>query len=399
VTDQPRRRQAGDSTDDDTALRADTGAAGAAPAVDPAGALGPWGWSDRVAALVASVDRPDDVAARVVRVDNTHAQLQTAGGPLAVPLASFPDPGRGEPLTPTTGDWVTLRLSVDEATDPPAISTVIPRWSRLTRNDALGRSDQVLAANVDLVLVVHGLDRPLHPGRIERTMALAWEGGAVPVLVATKADGVDESAIVEVTAQLDRLGLGADIVVTAARTGTGLDELRRLLRPDRTAALLGESGAGKSTLVNALIGSEVAATGRVRVGDAKGRHTTVSRDLFPVPGGGVVLDTPGLRGVGLVDAWDGVAQVFADVEAVAEGCRFRDCTHRDEPGCAVRDAVDDGALSPDRVARYVSLHDELAANDERRVEAARRRKRTGRTQARAVRAYYRDNPGGRPRRG
>ncbi len=362
------------------------------------GDLRDWGWSDRVAALFAGADRPGDVPARVVRVDNTHAQVQSPAGPTAVALASFPDPDGGAPITPTTGDWIALHAGTDEATDPPAVTAVLARWSRLARNDALGRADQVLAADVDVVFVVHGLDRPLHPGRIERTLALAWDGGAVPVVVATKADGVDAGVVEEVVDRLGEVAPGTDVVATSARTGAGLDDLRARLRPDLTAALLGESGAGKSTLVNALVGWDAAATGGVREGDAKGRHTTVSRDLFPVPGGGVLVDTPGLRGVGLVDAWEGVAQVFADVEAVAEGCRFRDCGHVDEPGCAVQAAVADGSLPADRVARYVALTDELAATDQRRVEAERQRKRTGRQISKAARALYRERPGGRQKR-
>ncbi|MEZ5141225.1 MAG: ribosome small subunit-dependent GTPase A [Acidimicrobiales bacterium] len=365
---------------------------------DPADLLAPWGWGDRVAALFAEVDRPGDVPARVTRVDNTHAQLQTAHGPLAVALASFPDPDGGEPLTPTTGDWVALHAGTDEATDPPAITAVVPRWSRLVRNDALGRTDQVLAADVDVVFVVHGLDRPLHAGRIERTMALAWDGGAVPVVVATKVDLVDTDVVDALVGDLERIAGGVDVVLAAPPTGRGIDELADHLRPDRTAALLGESGAGKSTLVNALVGADAAAVGRVRTGDAKGRHTTVSRDLFVVPSGGVVVDTPGLRAVGLVDAWDGVAQVFADVEAVAEGCRFRDCSHRGEPGCAVTAAVLDGALAADRVARYLALADELASTEQQRVEAERQRRRAGRQQARAARSLYRIRPGGRQKR-
>ncbi len=224
----------------------------------------------------------------------------------------------------------------------------------------------MLAANVDLVFVVCGLDRPLRPGRIERAVVLAWESAAEPVLVLTKADlAADPASAAEEAAGACP---AAAVHLTAAYTGVGLDGLVATLEGRRTAALLGESGAGKSTLVNALAGEDVLATGAVRAADAKGRHTTTARHLVPLPGGGALIDTPGLRQLGLWSGEEGLAAAFADVEALAAGCRFRDCAHREETGCAVVEAVAGGRLPARRLSGYLKLRRELDHQEGRRAE-------------------------------
>ncbi|MCX7619431.1 MAG: ribosome small subunit-dependent GTPase A [Acidimicrobiales bacterium] len=322
------------------------------------------GWNDRVAALLAEHDGEGEPA-RVVRVDNTHLYVNTGSRSLQIPLALLPrrwrDAASGRP---TTGDW----LLVDTANEPATIDSVLPRWSLLARSDALGRSEQLLAANVDVVLIVQGLDRPLKPGRIERSMALAWEAGATPVIVLTKADLDPTSKHAKrATADLATIAPNVEVIVTSSVTGSGLDSLRRLIAPGITAALVGESGAGKSTLVNALVGAPVQATADVREGDAKGRHTTTARDLIPLPGGGVVIDTPGLRSLGLWDTHEGVASVFADLEELADRCRFPDCEHRTEPGCAILAAVEASTVDPARVERWLRYIDELEEAEQRRA--------------------------------
>jgi len=298
------------------------------------------GWNERVATLYASLAEPSHQPARVSRVDRDRCRVRTASGQLRASAV----------VLPATGDWVVL------ATDPrPTVEHVLPRHSTLVR------AGQVLAANVDLVLVVASLDRPLNLNRVERELVLAWDSGAQPVVVLTKSDTSPEATALAKTVA-DR-AVGVDVVLTSAANNQGVDEILALLRPNRSAVLLGPSGAGKSTLVNRLLEDDTEATGEVREGDHKGRHTTSSRHLLVVPGGGVLIDTPGLRSVGLAGAEGGVAMAFPDVEGMGEACRFRDCRHTGEPGCAVSAGVADGRLDPDRVASYRKLQAELEDAD------------------------------------
>jgi ribosome biogenesis GTPase / thiamine phosphate phosphatase len=318
-------------------------------------ALEPFGWSDRVAALLAGEPHP----ARVIRVDRDRVVVATTEGD-AVALA--------DPL-PAVGDWVGLAPS-GRVDAPWSVHAIAARWSEVRRTDPRSESravevGQVLAANVDLVCSVTPLDRPLSANRIDRELALAWDAGAQPVVVLTKADRHPD--VEAALADLSRRLVGVDIVVTSALDGTGVAEVAGLLRPNRTAMLFGASGAGKSTLANALLGADVQETGGVRATDARGRHTTTSRHLVPVPGGGVLLDTPGLRSLGLHGAGDGVAAVFADLAALAAGCKFSDCEHRTEPGCAVLEAIETGQLDAGRLQSWRKLHREIAAA-ERRID-------------------------------
>jgi ribosome biogenesis GTPase / thiamine phosphate phosphatase len=278
---------------------------------------------------------------------------------------------------PVTGDWVEI--------DPAgAIAAVRERRGTLVRR-APGEATaaQVLAANVDLALVVESLPDP-NERRAERLVALALAGGVPATLVLTKSDlAGDGQALAAHMAR--RLGL-ADGVALSAHDGAGLSILRTLLPPGETAALIGRSGAGKSTLVNALLGEERQATRPVRATDGRGRHTTVTRELIPLPWGAFVVDTPGLRAVGL---WDGPGDAFADIEELAAGCRFADCGHDTEPGCAVRDAVD-----PERVAAWRKLEREQVRLEDRKA-AARARKERARALTRQARAAQRAKRGRR----
>ena len=335
-----------------------------APDPAPTPALAELGWDERVADRWASHAAQGWTPGRVIRTSRHFTYVGTGGG-----LVRAETPAEVEPA-PVAGDWV--GVDAGQAGDVERIAVVLPRWSELARRDPSGHAGaQVLAADVDLVLIVAGLDRPVKPGRIERSLVLAWDSGAEPVVVLTKADAAPHAE--EVLAALRSVAGETAIHVLSARTGEGVTAVHDLLGGRRTAVLLGESGAGKSTLVNRLAGQEVQRTAEVRDTDAKGRHTTVTRDLIVLPSGGIIIDTPGLRSLGLLDAEEGLASAFADVEALAARCRFRDCSHRVEPGCAVRGAVEAGDLDEGRYHRYLGLSDELDEGATQQVEAERRR--------------------------
>jgi len=294
---------------------------------------------------------------RVVRADKGAVLVVPEAGlvaglddePTRVPLGrdglAPSDEGR---VVPTVGDLVEL------AGD--AIGRVLTRRSVLVR-DSAGRTSQtqVLAANVDVVLVVEHLDPEPDLGRIERLLTLAWSSGATPVVVLTKADLVPDPAVLAV--DVAAVALGVDVHTVSVPDDLGLDAVRALLAAGVTFVMVGPSGAGKSTLANALAGSEVAATGERRH-DGRGRHTTTHRELIRLPGGALLIDTPGVRSVGLVADDDALGQAFADIAELALSCRFADCSHTAEPGCAVRAALDSGELPERRYASWRKLERE-----------------------------------------
>lgn len=312
--------------------------------------------------------RPEDGRlGRIVRVDRGECDVMTDEGRLRV----LSDSQRSQDLlAPATGDWVVV---VDDPELGPLISRVLDRANTVSRRDpSEAVIEQVLVANVDMVLIVHGLDRPLPPGRLERFLVVGWDSGAEVVVVLTKADREPEAAI-EVAATIR--ALAPDVEVLAVGKGSdrsGHEQVAALMAPGRTVVLLGESGAGKSTLVNALVGDEVLATAAVRAGDSKGRHTTVSRELVLRPDGGLLVDTPGIRAVGIWDAEESLSRVFGDLEERSTDCRFADCAHDTEPDCAVRAEVDAGRVDHRRVARFRSLRAELGEQREREVDRERR---------------------------
>ncbi|SFF56806.1 ribosome biogenesis GTPase [Blastococcus tunisiensis] len=262
---------------------------------------------------------------------------------------------------PAVGDWVALRgeLAVE----------ILPRTSAFVRTVA-GRTSaaQVVAANIDLVLVVDALTGGARLRRIERYLAVAWSSGATPVVVLTKADLCADVAAVVGAVREDALGV--EVLPVSSVTGDGLAAVRDLLRPGRTAAMVGPSGVGKSSLANALAGRTVAGTREIR-GDGRGRHATTARELHLLPGGGLLVDTPGMRELGLRDDAEGIATAYADVGELAAGCRFRDCGHSGEPGCAVAAAIDDGRLDPARFTGWRKLEAE-ARRQRLRVDARAR---------------------------
>ena len=342
------------------------------------------GWDDGWAAAYAEVaetvsarrlaglaDRPAEPA-RVTRTDRSGAEVLTGTGPMRVTwgadlLAAVAADGG---LTPTTGDFVRCQHWADERV---TAELVLPRRTAIMRASASGRSEgQVLAANIDAVAVVEPLVPEPQVGRVERLLALAWDSGAAPHLVLTKADLCTDGEAVAVELGRD-VAPGVPVHLLAAPTGLGVAELAALCSGGRTLALLGGSGAGKSTLLNALVGAEIMATNALAA-VGKGRHTTVTRELHASAGGGAVIDTPGLRGVGLLDT-GGLAEVFREVEELAAGCRFTDCAHVGEPGCAVLAAVDAGELPERRLESWRKLQREaewVASRTDARLRQARK---------------------------
>jgi ribosome biogenesis GTPase / thiamine phosphate phosphatase len=332
----------------------------ARPARGAVTTLAELGWDEGFASDVATRGGASTRPARVIRVDRgmcTALDPETIRATTRVPVA--------------VGDWVVVGPGGRSA-DHQEVRSILPRRSAFLRKESGPRAvQQVVASNVDIVLLVNGLDAPLNDRGLERYLTLGWQSGAVPVIVLNKADdGLEDATVVEVQEQIASIALDVEVHTISARTGSGIERLAdAVMEPGRTIALLGPSGAGKSTLVNRLAGADVMKTGATR-GDAKGRHTTTHRELIVVPGRGLLIDTPGMRELALWDADEGLAQAFADVEQFTGLCRFSDCAHLSEPGCAVRTAVADGSLEQHRFDGWHTLKHELDQVDARRRDRA-----------------------------
>jgi ribosome biogenesis GTPase len=350
------------------------------------------GWNDAWQEAFGGLASDGFEPARVVRVDREFPLVAATSGFTRAEPAVHLVKTRGSGSRAVVGDWVAI--SRPEGHDLAIIEAILPRTTAFARKDpGEATGEQVLIANVDVVFVVQSLSgRGLNVRRLERELVLAWESGAKPIVLLTKADLTDDTDYQRKLAE--ETACEVDVIVESAVTGEGLDAVLEQVPQGTTAALLGGSGVGKSTLVNRLVGEEVQATGEVRGRDDKGRHTTVARELVLLPDGGIVIDTPGMRGLALWDASDGIASAFPDIDALAERCRFRDCTHTNEPGCAVISAVEDGDISARRLESYRSLQTELATLARRQDERAwAERDRAGKTIAKASRRYFGDHPG------
>ncbi|MCU1430349.1 MAG: rsgA [Actinomycetia bacterium] len=339
-------------------------------------ALRALGWDDDFAS--AAADLGEGEPGRVARVDRGVATVL-----MPAPVRAVIDPSQrddpGDSATNiATGDWVLVGANEQ---DEPTITALLPRRSAFVRGDpreGLALGAQVVAANVDTVFVVQALSNGPNLRRLERELVLAYQSGAAPVVVLTKSDLVPDARDIHLALEaVARIAPDVTTLVTSATTTDGVDALRHYSANGRTVALIGASGVGKSTLVNRLVGDDVQATAEVRARDQRGRHTTTARELVPLQTGGVLIDTPGLRAVSLWEADEGVERAFAEIEALGRNCRFSDCRHDQEPGCAVKQAVESGALDAERFASYQRLNGELdrqvAQVDDRARRARSRR--------------------------
>jgi ribosome biogenesis GTPase len=334
------------------------------------------GWDAAWEAALATTPDPTLTPGRISRIDRGAMTVLTADGPRRVRAT----PG----VQNAVGDWVTIADG-----ELPLVSATLPRRSAFRRStDGAKAVEQVIAANIDTLVVVTAVDGHLSARHLERYLVLAWRSGAVPVVAVTKADMATPDELDATLRDIRSVAVGVAVLVTSATTGSGVDALIPYLSRGRTVAFLGLSGAGKSTLTNTLAHADLLATGSVR-SDGQGRHTTTHRELIQLPGGGLVIDAPGMRALSLQGASDGVRRMFPDVEELAALCDHQECTHVGERGCVVIAAVGDGRVSAERVARWLDLRDQPQPPDHKaarlEVTARKQRKATARSTRRAGR--------------
>lgn len=314
------------------------------------------GWNDFFEALFEEYKNKGLLPARIVRQDRTgFVVVSKVGRQPAIVAGRHFRTGLKADL-PTVGDWAAIENRPSEPNT--IIQAILPRKSKFSRKIVGDLADeQVVAANVDTIFLVSGLDGNYNLRRIERYLAVAWDSGATPVVILNKADLCDEPE--KRKAEVESVAPGTDVLLISAKAGAGLEALKSYIAPGQTAAFLGPSGVGKSTIVNFLLGEEKMKTAEVRADDSRGRHTTSHRELLFLPDGGMIIDTPGMREIQLWGDDDSLENAFPDIEELAQSCKFRDCLHEHEPGCAVREAVNAGELSEDRLGNYIKMRKEL----------------------------------------
>lgn len=351
-----------------------------------------YGWSDALQDDFASYAAEGLVPGRIIIQQRGGYRVITDAGEIDARATGALMRDSAESERPAVGDWVALEARPGETT--ALVHAVLPRKTAFIRKASGTRGGaQVVAANADVAFLVASLNSDLNLRRLERYLATTYESGAAPIVVLTKADLIEDAAAA--VAEVQAIAFDAPVLAISSKTGAGLDALAVHLPPGRTAVLLGSSGAGKSTLLNALAGEERMDTGAIREADERGRHTTTHRELVLLSSGGLILDTPGMRELGLWNADEGVAAVFDDVEALAGRCRFSDCKHRNEPGCAVRAAIETGELAPERLAAYEKLQAELAYEHRREdPRAAVENKKLWISRHKAARTWMKQKRGG-----
>lgn len=346
------------------------------------------GWTARFAEAFEP-HRARQLSPARVSLEHTHIYrvLSPRGEQLARVAGRLRHEAGGRAEFPAVGDWVAIETP---ASGDARIRAVLPRATRFARRAAGNPTEpQVVAANVDVAFLVSGLDGDFNPRRIERYLVTAWDSGASPVIVLNKADLIDD--VDPFVREVERAGQGVPVEAVSARRPETMNRLRAHLGRGRTGALLGSSGVGKSSIANALIGEELLRTRDVRASDSRGRHTSTSRQLVLLPGGGILIDTPGMRELQLWDTGEAVAGTFADIETIAADCRFRDCRHASEPGCAVTAAVGAGTLPAERLESFRKLQAEQQHQAAQQDERARLDiKRAGKIGAKALRARLKE---------
>ena len=315
-----------------------------------------WGWNDYFEAVWKDAEREKTMPARIIaqsrgiwRIAGDFGECPAeAAGKLRLAAEEGAD-------WPATGDWVAVELR--DMCSAALIQEVLPRRSQFVRKMAGKKfAEQVIAANIDIALLVSALDGDFNPRRVERYLAQCWESGARPVIVLNKADACEDPQ--ERAQEMEKAAMGVPVCILSAKTGRGFGELEAYFFAGQTLVLMGSSGVGKSTILNRLLGCSIQDVQEVRQSDSRGRHTTTARQIFILAGGALLMDTPGLRELQLWDADDGISRAFADIDTLAGECRFTDCSHKTEPGCAVQAAIDQGALDMARLGNWRKLQRE-----------------------------------------
>jgi ribosome biogenesis GTPase len=343
------------------------------------------GYTDTVAAHARPFLEQGFSIARVIEENRGSYRIKTATHEMPAEISGklrFTAESRED--LPAVGDWVAVSTFDDNTR--AVIHAVLPRKTLIARKAAGERTEkQIIAANVDIIFIVQGLDHNFNPRRLERYLVVAHESGATPVVLLSKADLLSPQELQVRKQEAAAVSAGAQVIAYSAATGDGLDEIKRLITEGVTVCLIGSSGVGKSTLINTLAGEELLETGSVREDDSRGRHTTVRRQMVFLPGGGILIDTPGMRELGLWHAESSLDVTFPEIAELAEGCKFSDCTHTHEPECAVRAAAEQGVLDARRFASYIKLRKEAERMNERTTVAGMlERKRKDKILSRAV---------------